>query len=170
MIRSERDYIALFFDVISLPVTGTKIARAGIFQNDFGNNCVPGMLDEWQRSGAKKITVYLYRVLKTGAVVWLDKMEGKDLPQFPDYRKVIPDTVRRTEKITYLGKETIFFDACVAANKAGGGGGYNSAYFADAIPALKVGREITFTGVDKLSPIRIDHDLGTAVVMPVRKS
>jgi len=114
-----------------------------------------------------KLEPGLYRVLKTGAVVWLDKMPD-DTGKYPDYDIVIPKTTDIEETVNCSDTSNVLFSSCVAANKASGGGVYNAAYIDDAIPAGMTWGDIKFQGIDKLSPLVVIHDIGTAVIMPMR--
>jgi len=114
-----------------------------------------------------KLTSGLYRVLKTGAIMWLDKMPD-DTGKYPDYDQVIPKTMEQEETIENNKHNEILFAACVAASKASGGGIYNAGYMDQAIPSDKFSGKITFRGTDNLSPIVVQHDIGTAVIMPLR--
>jgi len=114
-----------------------------------------------------KLPAGIYRVLKTGAVVWLDKMPDS-VGKFPDYEAVIPKTADHEETIEHNEHNEILFAACVAASKASGGGTYNAGYMDQAIPADKFSGKITFLGTDKLAPIMVQHDIGTAVIVPLR--
>jgi len=108
----------------------------------------------------------MYRVLKNGPVVWLDKMDDDGL-KYPAYEEHIPKSPPNTEEVKGLDN-TILYRACLAASQVSGGGVFSVEYLDDAIPASVKGDKIEISGKTDLDAITIKHSLGIAVIMPIR--
>jgi len=110
-----------------------------------------------------------YRVLKTGPTVWIDRQEDAiGIVPYPDYTKVIPEMSPDTHAISPTGNQSYLFNLCVGVHGAGGGVVVNSDYLSDAVPNAARKYVVHISGTDAVSAVRIDHALGTAVVMPMR--
>ena len=109
----------------------------------------------------------LYRILKRGPVIWLDKQQMKDTGTYPKYRRVIPTAGSHTEIVSRSGAGNDFmFRMAMAAHNVSGAV-FCMDYIADAIPSGYKG-DVKVVGTNKLSALVIHHDLGLAVLMPVR--
>jgi len=110
----------------------------------------------------------LYRILKRGAVIWLDKQDMKETGPYPKYREVIPTAGSKSETVSYVGTadSAFMFRLALAANRVSGAI-FCMDYMYDAIPAGYQGG-IEVIGTDEFSPLLLKHDLGMVVLMPVR--
>lgn len=109
----------------------------------------------------------LYRVLKVGRTVWLD-LRTDDIGAFPNYKQVIPEkkilfcipwceTSEITQRFSLVAKIVGHVENI----------GLNLNYLDDAVPDKGID-EVEVSCTDSLSPVRIDHALGTAVIMSIR--
>ena len=112
----------------------------------------------------------LWRVLKLGAVAWLDRNE--ESLSYPKWRDVIPDTtlcacVAFPDGIP--GICDLPWQIMNALTRATNGGTFNSGYVADAMP-MRFSTKTEVYGTDSTSAALLVHDLGSAVLMPMRVS
>ena len=110
-----------------------------------------------------------YRVLKTGPTVWIDRQaETSEMVTYPNYGQAIPEISPDAHAISPTGNQSYLFNLCVGVHGAGGGVVVNSDYLSDAVPNAARKYVVHISGTDAVSVVRIDHALGTAVVMPMR--
>lgn len=108
-----------------------------------------------------------YRVLKLGSTVWMDK-SGTPGTSYPDYVQVVPKD-GRSLKFDVQHPESYLYKLCCAVNSHMENGLVNIDYLEQAVPVCARKSDIMLWVASNIDPLKIEHALGTAVLMPMRQ-